>query len=55
MVPGHEGERFSLYDVSGWKVGTYKGNRVGEGVAPGVYFLRALNGGSKPVRVVKLR
>ena len=39
-IPGHEAERFSLYDVSGRKVGTYKGDRVGEGLAPGVYFLK---------------
>jgi hypothetical protein len=39
-VPGHEAERFSLYDVSGRRVGTYRGDRVGEGLAPGVYFLK---------------
>jgi len=40
ILPGHERERFSLYDVSGRKVGTYRGDRVGEGLAPGVYFLK---------------
>jgi len=39
-LPGHEAERFSLYDISGRKVGTYRGDRVGEGLAPGVYFLK---------------
>jgi Tol biopolymer transport system component len=39
-LPGHEAERFSLYDVSGRKVGTNRGDRVGEGLAPGVYFLK---------------
>ena len=39
-LPGHEGERFALYDVSGRLVGTCQGDRVGEGLAPGVYFLR---------------
>jgi len=39
-LPGHEAERFSLYDISGRKVGTYRGDRIGEGLAPGVYFLR---------------
>ena len=39
-LPGHEAERFSLYDVSGRRVGTYRGDRVGEGLAPGVYFLK---------------
>jgi hypothetical protein len=39
-LPGHEAERFSLYDISGRKVGTYRGDWVGEGLAPGVYFLK---------------
>jgi hypothetical protein len=54
-LPGHEGERFSLYDVSGRRVGTYRGDRVGEGLAPGVYFLREKKGSEAPVRVVKIR
>jgi hypothetical protein len=54
-VPGHEAERFSLYDISGRKVGTYKGDRVGEGLGAGVYFLRPEGGKAKPVRIVKLR
>ena len=54
-IPGHYPESFALYDISGRRVGTYKGDRVGEGLAPGVYFLRPLNGDSRPVRVVKLR
>jgi len=39
-LPGYEGVQFSLYDVSGRKVGTYRGDRVGEGLVPGVYFLK---------------
>jgi hypothetical protein len=54
-LPGHEAERFSLYDVSGRKVGTYRGDRVGEGLAPGVYFLRSSDGNAKPLRIVKVR
>jgi len=54
-LPGHEGERFSLYDVSGRKVGVFKGARVGEGLAPGVYFLRPSDQNGKPLRVVKIR
>jgi outer membrane protein assembly factor BamB len=54
-LPGHEAERFSLYDISGRLVGTYRGDRVGEGLAPGVYFLRPQDGLSSPVRVVKVR
>jgi hypothetical protein len=54
-IPGHEVERFSLYDISGRKVGTYKGDRVGEGLAPGVYFLRSSDNQDKPLRIVKVR
>ena len=54
--PGHSSERFALYDISGRRVGTYRGDRVGADLAPGVYFLRPVgNKDAKPVRVVKLR
>jgi hypothetical protein len=54
-IPGHESERFALYDVSGRRVGVYKGDRIGEGLRAGVYFLRAESGEGKPVRIVKVR
>jgi hypothetical protein len=54
-LPGHEKERFSLYDISGRKVGICKGDRIGEGLRAGVYFIRAESGDGKPVRVVKVR
>jgi len=54
-VPGHEAERFSLYDVSGRKVGTYRGDRVGEGLSQGVYFVRHEGDGGSLARVVKIR
>jgi hypothetical protein len=54
-IPGHEAERFALYDISGRKVGTFKGDRVGEGLSAGVYFLRAEKGDRKPLRIVKVR
>jgi subtilisin family serine protease len=53
-VPGHSSDRFALYDISGRRVGVYKGDRIGEGLVPGVYFVRA-EGKGKPVRVVKVR
>jgi len=54
-VPGHEGERFALYDISGRLVGKYRGDRVGEGLSAGVYFLKPDKGVAKPLRIVKLR
>jgi hypothetical protein len=54
-VPGHEAESFALYDVSGRRVGVYKGNRIGSGLSAGIYFLRPEGNDSKPLRIVKLR
>jgi hypothetical protein len=54
-IPGHFSERFALYDISGRKVGTYKGDRIGEGLGPGVYFLRPEGKDAKPLRIVKVR
>jgi hypothetical protein len=54
-VPGQEGERFEMYDITGRRVGTYKGERIGEGLGPGVYFLRQEKGSGAPERVVKIK
>jgi photosystem II stability/assembly factor-like uncharacterized protein len=54
-VPGHSSERFTLYDISGRRVGVYRGDRIGEGLRAGVYFLMAEGKEGKPVRVVKVR
>jgi hypothetical protein len=54
-LPGHEFEHFALYDISGRRVGTYRGDRVGANLPPGMYFLRPEAGSSKPLRVVKIR
>jgi hypothetical protein len=32
-----------------------KGNRIGEGLAAGVYFLKSESGDGRPARIVKLR
>ena len=55
MVPGHERESFSMYDVSGRKVGTFKGDKIGAGLSAGIYFLKPEGNESKPLRIVKLR
>jgi hypothetical protein len=54
-IPGHEAERFSLYDISGRKVGDYRGDRIGEGLAPGVYFIVSIDKRTNPLRIVKVR
>jgi hypothetical protein len=38
-VPGHEAECFAISDVTGRQVAICSGDRVGEGLRPGVYFL----------------
>jgi len=54
-VPGHASERFALYDISGRKVGIYRGARVGDGLTPGVYFLKPESGDATLLRIVKVR
>jgi hypothetical protein len=54
-LPGHEAERFTLYDISGRRVGVYRGDRIGEGLRAGVYFVRALEGKANLARIVKIR
>jgi len=34
-------------------VGTYKGEKIGEGLVPGVYYLKPVSGNLRPVRFVK--
>jgi hypothetical protein len=36
-------------------VGVYRGDRIGEGLRAGVYFVRAEKGDGRPVRVVKVK
>jgi photosystem II stability/assembly factor-like uncharacterized protein len=54
-VPGREKDKFVLYDVTGRRVGTYRGDRIGADATSGVYFLMAENKEDRPVRIVKLR
>jgi hypothetical protein len=54
-IPGQEGKRFEMYDVTGRRVGVYKGNRVGWDLGPGVYFIRALDREAGLGRIVKVR
>ena len=43
------------YDISGRRVGTYRGDRIGEGLQAGVYFVRTLEGKAGMARIVKIR
>jgi hypothetical protein len=52
-IPGHEGERFDLYDISGKMVGTYRGDRIGEVLSPAVYFIKLSDEHGGTLRVVK--
>jgi hypothetical protein len=53
-VVGREAEQFGLYDISGKLVSTCRGDRVGEGLAPAVYFIKSGAGGGSQ-RIVKTR
>ncbi len=58
-IPYHETERFELYDISGRNVGTFRGDRIGEGLSAGVYFLRPSTltpqSSTPTLRIVKVR
>jgi hypothetical protein len=55
-VPGHETEVFALSDVTGRQVAICKGDRIGAGLRPGVYFLSPVGlraGNAATVTIVK--
>jgi hypothetical protein len=54
-IPGHERESFVVYDAQGRKVGIYPGDRVCDGLAPGVYFVLRENHPVPTIRIVKIR
>ncbi len=54
-IPGHETQRFDLYDISGKQVGACRGDRLGEQLSPGVYFVSPEEMHSRSVRIVKVR
>jgi hypothetical protein len=54
-IPGHEAEVFDLYDVSGKSLGACRGDRVGERLSPGVYFISPEGAHNGSVRIVKVR
>jgi len=54
-IPGHERESFAVYDAQGRKVGIFSGDRLADGLAPGVYFVRGLDASSAAARIVKVK
>ena len=53
-VPNHEAEQFNLYDISGKLVGAYRGDRIGEGLSPAVYFIKLDAESGRSLRIVKV-
>jgi hypothetical protein len=54
-VIGHEHEMFAVYDIAGNKVEVCRGDRIGAGLVPGVYFVQSQAGLSALQRIVKIR
>jgi hypothetical protein len=54
-IPSHEQEEFAVSDVSGRSVGMYKGEKIGENLTAGVYFIVPQNKELKPIRIVKIK
>lgn len=54
-IPGRESESFVLYDVSGRQVGRFPGSRIGENLAPGIYFLSPIGRPAELMRILKVR
>jgi len=56
VIRGGEKESFTAYDITGKRVGTQRGDRIGEDLEPGVYFLRpAVGMGDRLIRIIKLK
>ena len=54
-IPGFEDKRFALYDISGRKVGFWRGDRIALGLASGIYFVKPEGLEARPLRIVKLK
>jgi hypothetical protein len=55
VILGRERDFFTIYDAAGKQVMTCRGDRVGEGLSNGVYFIQSGNGVTGTARVVKIR
>lgn len=55
-IPGYEKETFSIVDITGREVNICKGNKIGEKLPSGIYFVRQLNSANnKLLRIVKVK
>jgi WD40 repeat protein len=54
-VVGHERDEFTVFDHSGRQVGRASGDRIGAGLAAGVYFVRGIESNAAPLRIVKTK
>jgi hypothetical protein len=54
-IPGYEKEVFALYDITGKVVGEYQGDKIGDNLSAGVYFLVFLKKNIHPLRIVKIK
>lgn len=52
---GYKKHSFVLYDITGKRVGIFRGDRIGQGLSAGVYFLTSEGENAQPLRVVKVR
>lgn len=54
-IPGHENEFFEVKDIVGRSVGIYKGDKIGENLLPGIYFLSLSNTNIQGLRIIKIK
>jgi hypothetical protein len=54
-IRGCERSAVLVYDIQGRCAGKYRGNRVGEDLGPGVYFVKVENSDAETLRVVKIK
>lgn len=53
-IPGYEHFHFLVYDLTGKRVGRYKGDRIGEDLPGGVYYARCETQSTVVLRIVKV-
>lgn len=54
-IPGYEKVVFALSDITGRLVGKYGGEKIGENLSAGVYFVISQSKNIHPLRVVKIK